>query len=211
MPPSWITWIPPCRYQVDGSSVQPMPHTEGIIFSEIKKVTQPVTHELIEPAEKSVLGPFVMMKLGSMWRWCGGGGAGGGGGGEEGVGCCQSHRQHNEHSIRPLPEKENTCETRLAQLQVPTAPSKSWWIYISPWALHLLVIQLIFCPPAPAHWLTPASVTPAGQAAYSFGASTSLVCLGRETNWVKCGLIVENILHKEHFEVNFHKLFLVFF
>lgn len=50
--------------------------------------------------------------------------------------------------------KENTCETRLAPLQVPTAPSKSWWIYISPWALHLLVIQLIFRPPAPAHWLT---------------------------------------------------------
>lgn len=39
----------------------------------------------------------------------------------------------------------------------------------------------------------------------------SLVCLGRETNWVKCGLIVENILHKDNFEVNFHKLFLVFF
>lgn len=63
---------------------------------------------------------FVLIKLGS----------GGVGGGEA---VCQSHRQHNECSIKPLPKGKTHVRRRLALLQVPSAPSKSWWIYISPW------------------------------------------------------------------------------
>lgn len=75
--------------------------------------------------------PFVLIKLECV-RWC--------------RGCCQSPRQHNEHSTSAA-RKENTCETQLALLQVPNAPSQSWYIYISPWALHLLVIHFICSPP----------------------------------------------------------------
>lgn len=50
----------------------------------------------------------------------------------------------------PAARKENTNETRLAQLQAPTAQLSPDEFTSALWVLHLLVIQPIFSPPATA-------------------------------------------------------------
>ena len=101
-------------------------------------------------------------------------------------GCCQTHRQHNECSISLLPEKKTHVRWGWLCFKYQLPPSKSWWIYISPWALHLLVIQLI-CVHLLQHTDWPLSVIPAGQSAELL--SIYLFLIETKTNWVNCGLI----------------------
>lgn len=74
-------------------------------------------------------------------------------------------------------------------------PSSFWWIYITPRALHLLVSQLIFSPPASVHSLTSFAVNPAGQAAYIWKIDHSLLrwSVGSRANWVCRIWLLQNV------------------
>lgn len=74
--------------------------------------------------------------------------------GKAGVSCCQSHRQHNQHSTRLL-QVRVTCETKLAHIQAPNTHLRPEECASALWVLHLLLSHFICRPPAPAHRLTP--------------------------------------------------------
>lgn len=130
---------------------------------------------------RPTLGPFVLMKLGIVWWW----GL---------VVCCQSHRQHNEHSIRPLPEKKThvrrgwlSSKYQLPHLSPDEFTSAlglctCWWS--SSFSVHLL-----------QHIDWPLSVNAAELSIY--------LCLlrgssGNKTNQVKCSLITKKFISEKN-------------